>query len=300
MAVITNTIKASDLAFAQDVELNRMYDQEVQEFITLLSINEPQVQTAGTAIYQYSITGTPVAATTEGDEIPLSKYTETKGDPYIVTIRNYRKLTTQKAIQNSGYEHAVNRTDRELMKDLRIATVQQLFSALDADGVTTATGADFKKALVNANSALVTAMEQAGDTIRMPVFFVNRQDYADYVGANDVHNDGSGNVFGMTYIQNLAGINGIVMQTSRVESGTIFATDTQNLHLYVPDYGATANGGLEYQISDLGVISTHHAPSYERAGVQTFVNAGLMVIPEFVNYICKATIGATGATGGTN
>lgn len=282
-------ITSQDLAYAQDVLLNERYDREVQSFVNLLNILPPERQAAGTAIYQSTITGN-LEEYTEGQDLPLSKYTETEGDPMIVQIKPYRKRTTAQSIQKSGYYMAVTRTDNEMIKDLRMATMESFFDAMDVQGAQSATGADFKKALINAGAKLNDTMEQHGDTASLPVYFVNRQDYAKWAGDNDVSNDGSGNVFGMTYIQNLAGATGIVFQTANVDSGTIFATDSDNIHLYTPDFAATAEGGLVYEVSDMGVIATHHAPSYEGASVETYVNGGLLVIPEVVDYIVKATI----------
>lgn len=279
---------AADLAYAQDVLLNQNYDAEVQQLVELLGIFNPEVQAAGTAIYQSTITGTPEQYT-EGEDIPLSKYTENAGEPLIVTIEPYRKRTTAQAIQKSGYYAAVSRTDDAMVKDLRINTVKSFFTAL-GNGTGTASGANFKKALINAGTKLSNEMERKGDTVNTPVYFVNRDDYAAWVGDNDVSNDGTGNVFGMTYILNLAGINGITFLTSNVKAGEIYATDSENIHMYVPDYAAAEEGGLDYEISDLGVIATHHEPSYAGASVETYVNTGLLIVPEFVNYIVKSTV----------
>lgn len=290
---MAGAITAADLAYSQDVLLNERYDQEVRRLSEILGIMPPEVQAAGTAIYQSTVTGS-LEEYTEGNDLPLSKYTETLGDPLIVTIKPYRKRTTAQAIQKSGYYNAVSRTDNEMVKDLRLDTVRQFFASLDATGAQTASGSDFKKALINAGAKLNDVMEAKGDTPTMPIYFVNRQTYAAWAGANDVQNDGVGSVFGMNYIQNLGGNPGIVFQTTAENVGatTIFATDAANIHMYAPDYGATAEGGLSYEISDMGVIATHHEPSYVGASVETFVNGGLLIVPEVVDYIVKTTIGA--------
>ena len=290
MPALDNTITAADLAFAQDVQFANAFDQDMSRLVELLGIGSVETLAAGTALYQYKVTGTlGDGQAGEGDEVPLSKYTEKRTPIGELTAKAYRKLTTAQAIQKHGYEHAVEKTDQKMIQDVRGGIVSDFFKLLDK-GTGSATGKTFKASMIQANAALADALEKAGDPAEGFVFFANYLDYANWAADHDVHNDGAGSVFGLNYIANLAGIVGTVVFSAHVAKGAVYATPSANIHAYVPDFSALAQGGLAYATGDLGTIGVAHEAAYNRVSCVTNVLAGVNLVPEVTNYIVKATI----------
>lgn len=290
MSALDNQITAADLAFAQDVEFANSFDHDMSRLVELLSIGSPEVLHAGTALYQYEVKGTlGDGQTAEGDEVPLSKYKETKTPIGELETKAYRKLTTVQAIQKHGYEHAVNKTDRRMIQDVRKGIVSEFFALLN-NGTGTASGKDFKGTLIQADAVLKDTLEKNGDTSESLVFFANYLDYADWAATNQVNNDGAGGVFGLTYMLNLAGIVGTTLFSASVPKGSVYVTPAENLHVYTPDFAEIEKGGLTYVTGDLGTIGVAHEPAYNRVSCITNVLRGVTIIPEAKNYIVKATV----------
>lgn len=292
MATLDNTITSADLAFAQDIELIAKFTGEFSRLASILGTADVQPLAAGTALYQYKVSGTLGAGqTAEGDEVPLSKYTQTKTAVGDLQLKAYRKLTTAQAVLKHGYEAAVAKTDRKMVGDVRKGILNDFFALL-AKGTGTASAKSFKAALIQANAKLNDSMDTTGDALENPVFFANYLDYADWAADAEVHNDGAGSVFGLRYITNLAGVVGTVIFSSQVPAKTIYATDSSNLHVYTMDFNELATSGLQYTTDEQGLIGASHAPAYNRVSCETNIVTGTMMIPEVTNYIVKATISA--------
>lgn len=292
MAVIDNTTTAADLAFAQDVIATQNFDQSANNFSDIVGIGQIETLAAGSTLYQYQTVGfLSTAAYTEGDLVPLSKYTDKKTPIGDLTVMPYRKLTTAQAILKHGYGPAITRTDTKMLQDVRAGVLAKFFEAI-AKGTGTATGTDFKAALIQAEASLTDTLGKAHDTSSKYVFFLNRKDYADWAATNNVTNDGTGGVFGITYMLNLAGITGTFVFSTDVPQKTIYATPAENIHIYVPDFSALSQGGLTYQTGDLGTIGVSHEVDYSRVSCATNVLCGMNVIPEILPYIIKSTIAA--------
>ena len=72
MPAITNTTVAADIEYALDVEMAANFNQEYDMLADVLGIVSPEIIAAGTAMYQYKVTGElNDAVVAEGDEVPL-------------------------------------------------------------------------------------------------------------------------------------------------------------------------------------------------------------------------------------
>ena len=95
MAVLDNTQKQEDTVVALDVEFAANFNQDLDRLTEILGIFGPEIIAAGTAMYQYKITGTLSAESVEeGDETPLSHYKVEKVSFGEFEIHPYRKLVT--------------------------------------------------------------------------------------------------------------------------------------------------------------------------------------------------------------
>lgn len=287
MAVLDNTTLAENIAKSQDIEMLARFNGELDRLVEVLGLMPPEIVAAGTAMFQYSVTGTLSATTVaEGDEVPLSEYNVTPTQLSPITIKPYRKLTTAQAILKGGYENAIAKTDRKMVGQVRSGILGDFFTFL-GNGTSTATGAGLQAALAQAAAKIQDETEKSDDFTGSVVYFVNPYDIAGYLAASQVTTQ---TVFGMTYLQNFLGVENI-MVTNRVTAGTAYATPVENIHIYGIDFATLGEAGLTYTTQDGSLIGVHHTPAYNRTSAETYVLSGALFVPEYKNYIVKATVG---------
>lgn len=286
MPVITNTTTAADIEHSLDVEMATNFNQEYDLLADVLGIVSPEVVAAGTAMYQYKVTGSLSTATVaEGDEVPLSMYKVEKKPIGEIELKPYRKLTTAQAVLKSGYMNAILRTDAKMVKDIRADIVAKFFTFL-ANGTGTASGKTLQASLAQADATLDDAMEKNSDKADRVIHFVNRFDIADYLAEANVTTQ---TVFGMSYLKSFLGVENI-FATSKVPQGTVFVTPAENIHMYGVDFGALSQAGLNYTVYEGSLIGINHTPTYNRVSAETNVVTGSTLLAEITNYIVKATI----------
>lgn len=294
MAAITNTTTAADLAAGMDIEMSVNFKQEYDRLADILGIVSPEVVAAGTALYQFKVEGKlSDAAVAEGDETPLSKYKTKKVPVGEVEFRPYRKLTTAQAILKSGYEAAVLKTDKQMLKDVRAGIISRFFAFL-AKGTGTAQGSTLQAAIAMADAALEDAMEDRGDKAESIVHFVNRTDIAGYLAVTPVTTQ---TVFGMTYLANFLGMEHCFV-TNKVPAGTLYVTPAENIHMYGIDFAALASADIDYTVMEGSLIGVHHEPNYARSSAETHVATGATMLAEILDYIVKGSIAPAGAGAG--
>lgn len=287
MAVAENTTMAADIEHALDVEMAANFNQEYDRLADVLGIVSPEVIAAGTAMYQYTVTGAlNDAEVEEGDEVPLSKYVVEKTPIGEIETKPYRKVTSAQAVLKSGYVNAIVRTDRAMVKDVRAGIIDKFFSFL-GNGTSGAVGTTLQAALAQADAVLDDEMEKAGDKADRIVHFVNRFDIADHLATANVTTQ---TVFGMTYIKSFLGVEDIFV-TSKVPKGTVYVTPAENIHMYGVDFGELSQAGLNYTVYEGSLIGVNHQPVYNRVSAETNVLTGATLLAEIKNYIVRSRIG---------
>lgn len=283
---LDNAITTDDVVQALDAEMVENFNGELSKLTELIGIFEPEVVAAGTAMYQYEVTGSlDTTDVEEGAEVPLSEYTVSRTALDPIEVKPYRKQTTAQAILKAGFEKAVTRTDSKMISQVRSSILSDFFAFL-ANGTGTASGDGLQGALAYADAAIVTALEENGDGTSSVVHFVNPTDIAGYLAGAQVTLQ---TVFGMQYIQSFLGVTDIFV-TANVPSGTVYATPVENIHLYGVDFSTLGTAGLTYATQDGGLIGVHHAANYSRTSAETFVLSGALMVAEITNYIVVASI----------
>lgn len=286
MATLENTVTTAEMAKGLDREMIRVFEQENDRLMELLGIFSVETMAAGTAMYQYKVTGElSDAEVAEGDEVPLSKYKMEKIPVGDLSIKPYRKLTTAQAILQAGFAKAVSKTDEKMVKSIRNDRIADFFGLL-GNGTSTATGETLQAALAQADAVLADKLEANGDSAGRIIHFVNRFDIADHLATAAVTTQSA---YGMTYIKNFLGVDDIFV-TSKVPKGTLMATPADNIHVYGVDFGSLGNAGLSYEVSAGGLIGVHHQPAYNRTSAETYALTGMSLLPEVTDYIVAATI----------
>ena len=298
MAAKTNIIKASDIDGALSQEFIRNFKGDYDRLAEILGIFGVSTRAAGTALYQYTVSGSlnnsasdgtsSGTAYVEGEEVALSKYTVSKSSIGDLSPVPYRKMTTAKAILLDGYEKAVLATDNKMIAQIRAQLISQFFTFLATgtgrpdEGATVNT---LQKALAYGDAALENAMETNGDNADGAfVHFISRNDAADYLASANITTQ---TLFGMTYIENFLGVERVFL-TNKIAAGTVYVTPAANIHAYGIDFGELSQGGLVYQVEANGLIGVAHKGAYDYASAETNVMTGLQLVPEVLDYIVKA------------
>ncbi|MCI9129347.1 MAG: hypothetical protein HFJ65_03385 [Eggerthellaceae bacterium] len=289
MPAPANTITTTDVDRALDIEMLTRFNHDTTRLLELLGIFGTETVAAGTALYQYKVTGElNTDERAEGEIVPLSNFKAKKGDPITVNVDFYRKSTTAEAILKSGYENACVKTDDKMLTKVRGKIMSDFFTYL-ANGTSTATGKNLQAALAKADATLADKLESNDDAAETLIHFVNRFDIADYLAEANVSTQ---TAYGMTYIQSFLGVDNIFV-TSKVPQGTVYVTPSENIHIYGVDFGALDSAGLTYSTLDGSLIGTAHTAEHDCASAMTHVAVGAKMLAEVLDYIVKATIGGT-------
>lgn len=286
MAVLDNTTLAENIAKSQDIEMLTRFNEDLNLLTELLGLMQPEVVAAGTAMFQYTVSGTLNDATVqEGDEVPLSEYNVTPTQITPITVKPYRKLTTAQAILKGGYEHAIARTDRKMVGQVRNGILTDFFTLM-GNGTSSVSGGGLQAALAQSSAKLQDETEKNDDFSGSVVHFVNPYDIADLLSRAQVTTQ---TVFGMKYIESFLGVENILV-TNKVAAKKVYATPVENIHVYGIDFATLDEAGLSYTTQDGSLIGVHHTPSYNRTSAETYVLSGALFLPEYKNYIVTGSI----------
>lgn len=309
MPVPANISDSAALNASLDEEFIRNFEGDLDRLAEILGIFGVETIAAGTSLKMLKVTGalndsktdgskeadsgsgavqlgsSSGTAYVEGDEVALSKFSATYETVGEAEAFPYRKMTTAKAIQKSGYVNAVLKTDQRMASLVRRGIVSRFFSFLD-NGTGEATGKGLQACAAAVDTKLGDTMETNGDSADSVIHFVSRQDAGEYLGNATITDQ---NVFGLTYLENFLGLTNVFI-TNQVAKGKMIATPASNIHIYGVDFSALASAGLTYTVSDSGLIGVAHSPAYDHVSVETNVLAGATFFPEVKDYIVKGTI----------
>ncbi len=287
----TNLIKAAQMSKAREVDfVARFTHNSLQKLIEVLGVTRKIPMMEGTTMYVYATSGTlQNGAVAEGDIIPLSQYATTKTAVGSITLNKYRKAVSAEAIKKSGYEAAVNDTDRALLRDVQKAIRTSFFTLLNGTitGSTSATGVGLQAALADAWGKLQIKFE---DDAAEAVYFVNPTDAAAYLGSAGISVQ---TAFGLNYIENFLGL-GTVILTSNVTAGTFVATAKENIVMYYLTMNGDIAQAFNMTADELGYIGIKSGyQNEERAQIESLVMDGIQFFVEYAAGVIKGTITAS-------
>ena len=282
-AAPTNTTVAADLEPAISVDFTSRISTNITELQRVLGISDMLPMAAGTdmEMYKMSRKNTPTLVA-EGETIPLTEIERKLAKTITLDLNKYRKNTTAEAIQKVGRNMAVNQTDDKLVSEIQKDIKKAFYTALGT-GTGTATGTNLQATLANLWAKLQNYYEDMDVT---PIYFINPQDVADYLGNAQVTMQ---TAFGFTYIENFLGL-GTAIISPQVTAKTPIATAQENLNgAYAPVSGDVAQTfGLTYDAS--GMIGMTHQMKSENATIDTLVMSNVVFYPEYLDGVFKGTI----------
>lgn len=219
----------------------------------------------------------------EGDLIPLSKVTPKEAEEKEIKLKKWRKATSAESIQTYGFSEAIDRTDTALVREIQKAIRDELFTTFTTSAKSaTIAGKGLQGAVAGAWGALNTLFE---DDVLTTVVFANPMDVAEYIGTQPISMQ---TTFGVTYLN--AFTNTVVISTSQIKKGTVYATVADNLVLAYVSANGAAGQAFQLTSDDTGFIGMKHFLHHETATHQTLFMSGILIFPERLDGIVSVDL----------
>lgn len=284
-AATAGTTITTDLEPAISIDFTTRISTNIVELQKVLGISELIPMAAGTDIKIYTLAkkNSP-SQVGEGETIPLTEIERKLARTITLDLDKYRKNTTAEAIQKSGRDIAINKTDAKLVSEIQKDTKKSFYTVLKT-GTGTSTGANLQTVLAALWAKLQIRYEDMDVT---PIFFVNPQDVADYLGTAQITTQ---TAFGFTYIENFLGLGTAIISPQVTEKQPI-ATAKENLNgAYVPMSGDVAQT-FNLTADATGLIGMTHSTKTDNATVDTLMMSCVKFFPEYLDGVFKGTISA--------
>ena len=205
-----------------------------------------------------------------------------------MTLKKFRKQTTAEAIQRSGRNLAINKTDEKLVSSIQKSIKKDFYTIL-LTGTGTASGTGLQATLSAAWGAVAKFYEDEDAT---PIYFVSSDDVAEYLATAQVTMQ---TAFGISYIQDFLGLGTVVIAPS-LTKGKLVATAKENLRgAYVPAQSSDLAQSFGLTADSTGLIGMTHAVSSDNATIDTLMFSSVVFYPELLDGVIVATINAAEA-----
>lgn len=286
-ATPANMTQRSSFIKAAEIDFVTSFSKDMSTLRNLLGITRMMPMAEGQLIKTYKTTVTLAnGSVDEGDIIPLSTVKREADKTYELTYKKYRDQVTVEAVQRSGFQHAVNQTDEDLLEKIQENITSGLLGFM-ATGTGTATGAGFQAAIAQGVGRL--KMIWKGKATGTPVFFVNPMDVAKYLGTAALTTQ---NAFGLTFVRDFMGVT--LVEMPDVPEGTYYATMSKNIvHAYpVVNSGEIAKMGFGFRTDETGVIGIAHNIVHNNLTSESVILTGSVIFAEMLDGVVKGTITA--------
>ena len=277
-----NTTKTTDLEPAISVDFTSRLQSNITELQNLLGITDLDPMTSGSTIkiYKMEQVNTPQQVG-EGETIGLTKIQQKLARTIEMTLKKFRKQTTAEAIQRSGRDLAINKTDEKLVSSIQKSIKKDFYTVL-LTGTGTASGTGLQATL---SAAWVAVAKFYEDEDATPIYFVSSDDVAEYLAT----------AFGISYIQDFLGLGTVVIAPS-LTKGKLVATAKENLRgAYVPAQSSDLAQSFGLTTDSTGLIGMTHAVSSDNATIDTLMFSSVVFYPELLDGVIVATINAAEA-----
>lgn len=288
-AAAENTTTTADLEPAISIDCVSKISSNINELREVLGIVELEPMAAGTTIkiYKMEQVNTPEQVA-EGETINLTKVERKLARTVELSLNKYRRNTTAEAIQKSGRDIAINKTDEKLISGIQKEIKKDFYDVLLA-GSGKASGTTLQAALSAAWGEIKKFYEDEDAT---PIYFVSSDAVAAYLGTAQISMQ---QAFGLSYIKDFLGL-GTVVVSPRIPAGKFAATAKENLHgAYVPANTGDVAKTFGLTSDTTGLVGMGHFPVSGNATVDTLAMSGVVFYPEMLDGVVVGTISGTGA-----
>lgn len=287
-AAETNLITTQQMVRAREIDFVTRFSQfNLQKLIEVLGVTRKIVMQEGTTMYVYKTTGTLESGEVpEGEVIPLSQYARTKTAIGEITLKKWRKAVTAEAIKKSGYNEAVNETDKKMIQDVQKGIRSDFFTSLTSFDNTVVAAPTFQAVLAKTWGQLQVLFEN--DAVET-VHFVNPLTIADYLATATITVQ---TAFGMNYIEDFLGL-GTVIMNSQIPQGEVYSTAKENIILYYISMSGEVSNAFNLTADETGYIGTHLTQNDERAQLERLVMSGIQFLVEYADGVVYGKIDST-------
>lgn len=284
----TNVITTQQMAKVREVDfVERFSGSVLQKLIEALGVTRKIPLMEGTSMYVYKTTGTLQPGNVpEGEIIPLSQYQRTKQPIGEITINKWRKAVTAEAIKKSGYNEAVNETDKKMLLDIQTGIRTQFFTFLNGQTGTPVSGNTLQAVIAKSWGQLQVLFEN--DAIEA-VHFINPLTIADYLATAQITMQ---TAFGMNYIEDFLGM-GTVIMNSQIPQGKVISTAKDNLILYYLTMNGEVAQAFNLTADETGYIGVHTSQTDNRVQLEIIAMSGIQLLVEYADGIVVGTVSAT-------
>lgn len=257
-----------------------------QHLMDIMGVTAPIPKQPGTMLKSKTATVTLESGEVgEGEQIPNSKAEVTEKDYEEMKILKYQKEVTLEAINDHGYEAAVQMTDEEFLVELQNAVTDPFFKYINT-GTLTAQYGTFQMALAMAKGSVINEFKKMHRTPTDIVAFVNVMDVYEYIGAKDIQEQRD---FGFDYLKDFMGYRTVfLLSEEEVKRGRVIATPTGNLKNYYinPAHPDFSRAGLKFYTDGVtNLIGFNTRGNYDTMTSITNAIMGMKLFAEYLNAI---------------
>lgn len=275
-----------NLKRAQSIDFVETFGNSIKTLKDLLMIERTLSLSIGSTIKTYNSKVTLVDGKVEkGDLIPLSKVDVELAKTFELDYRKHRKAVSAEDIQKYGFNQAIIKTDKELIRELQKEVRGDFFAQLKT-GTGATKGVGLQGALAQAWGRVQVAFEDDGVST---IAFVNPLDVADYLTKASISVQ---TAFGLNYIENFLGAK-VVILSPQIDKGALYATAPENLvfaHAKVD--GGEIGKAFDFVTDETGIIGVTHDIDKKRLTAETTTLSSGVLFAERLDGVIKSTIEA--------
>ena len=275
---------------ARELDYVSQFRHNAEGLMNILSVTNKIKKAPGTKMVLYTANVDLKESPGEGEEVQFSKATLTESYTEALTIERYAKSVTIQAIDEKGYDNAVNKTDEEFRNKLLGKVTDKLYKGLEK-GTLAVSGETLQKALAKGLGAVRNKFKMLDRTAGDIIAFVNINDFYEYLGDQPITTQ---TMFGMTYVEKYLGYSKIILcSDDEVTSGKLYVTAANNLVLNYMDVANSefTRAGFNYTVdSETGIIGFCVDVDNKTATSETYAILGAAIWPEIADGIAKVTI----------
>lgn len=292
MAKENLTKSANIQTAAREIDFVTRFERNWESLRNILGVYRTIRKTPGTVLKsKYAEVTLEDGHIAEGAEIPYSQAVVKTKDYEPINVEKFAKAVSLEAINEHGYNDAVNLTDSQFLYELQSDVTGRFYSFVNT-GTLTSAKANFQAALAEAQGQVRNKWKTMHRGITEVVGFCNILDAYDYLGAAAITVQSE---FGLNYIENFLGYRRLFLcSDDEVQRDRVIATPVENLILYyvAPDDSDFAKAGLVYTTDgETNLIGFHVQGNYGTAVSESFALMGMTLMAEYIDGIAVITIG---------
>ena len=288
----TNVITTQQMVKVREVDfVERFAGSILSKLIEALGVTRKIPMMEGTSLYVYKTTGTLQSGEVpEGEIIPLSQYARTKEQIGEINIKKWRKAVTAEAIKKSGYNEAVNETDKKMLLDIQTGIRSDFFGFLNGLDGTVVGASTLQAVLAKTWGNLQVLFEN--DAVEV-VHFMNPLTIADYLATATISMQ---TAFGMNYVEDFLGM-GTVILNSQIPVGHVISTAKENIIMYYLTMNGEVAQAFNLTADETGYIGVHSSQTDNRAQLEILAMSGIQFLVEYADGVVLGQIDSTPTLG---